>query len=107
MVVQSIPLNYIWLCTYDKTHNSSIYIGSVRTYLIAHNFNRMTLDKTMCEHSRSIKGLQKAFPVTEGDGRDGTAKCIAHGKLKMPSTVMCFLLDCFQCIFMYSFIITI
>lgn len=41
----------------------------------------MTLDKTMWEHSRSIKGLQKAFPVTEGDGRDGTAKCIAHGKL--------------------------
>ena len=67
----------------------------------------MTLDKTMWEHSRSIKGLQKAFPVTEGDGRDGTAKCIAHGKLKMPSTVMCFLLGCFQCIFMYSFIITI
>ena len=53
--------------------------GSIRTYLIAHNFNRMTLDKTMWEHSRSIMGCLKAFPVAKGQGRDGTAKCIPHG----------------------------
>lgn len=36
--------------------------GSIRTFLITHNLNRMTIDKTMWEHSRSIKQCMKSFP---------------------------------------------
>lgn len=66
-----------------------MHVGSVRTYLIAHNFNRMTLDKTMWEHSRAIKGMTKSFPVAKGDGRDGTTKCLAHGNRLTPSSFLC------------------